>query len=103
MIVGLTGPFRRICDVRFYRVVRVQGGEARTAEQRDFIEEVHYAVEDLLELIKTYQSKNRLTKVLMSTSFKRRHSDLEAAIDRALGRLQVSHEKRVSTVCRREV
>lgn len=71
-------------------IVGVQGGETTTAEQRDLIEEVHYAVEDLVELIMTYQSKNKLSKVLMSTSFKRRQDDLEAAIDRALGRLQVS-------------
>lgn len=51
---------------------------------------MHYAVKDLVELIKTYQSKNKLAEVLMSTSFKRRQDDLEAAIDRAIGRLQVS-------------
>lgn len=71
-------------------IVGVQVGETTTAEQRDLIEEVHYAVEDLVELIMTYQSKNKLSKVLMSTSFKRRQDDLQVAIDRALGRLQVS-------------
>lgn len=71
-------------------IIGVQGGETTTAEQRDLIDEVHYAIEDLVELIKTYQSMNRLSKVLMSTSFKRRQNDLEAAIDRALSRLQVS-------------
>ncbi len=67
-----------------------QGGDTATAEQGELIAEVHYAVKDLMDLIKTYQSKNKLTKVLMSTSFKRRQENLEAAIDRALDRLQVS-------------
>ncbi len=70
-------------------IVGVQSGNTTTAEQRDLIEEVLYAVEDLVELIKTYQSKNKLTKVFLSTSLKRRQEDLEVAIDRALGRLQV--------------
>ena len=57
------------------------------------IEEVHYAVEDLVELIKTYQSKNRMSKVLTSTLFKRRQDELEAVVDRAILRLHVSGVK----------
>ena len=51
---------------------------------------MHEAIFDLVELIKTYGSKNRLSKVLMSTLFKRRQAELEAAIDRAAARMQVS-------------
>ena len=50
---------------------------------------MHDAVFDLVELIKTYQSKNKLSKVLMSTLFKQRQMELEAVIDRVVVRLQV--------------
>lgn len=68
-----------------------QGDEETTAEQRELIEEVRFQVGNLADLIKTYQSRNKLSKVLLATSFKRRQEDLEAAIDRTLDRLQVSH------------
>lgn len=68
-----------------------QGDQETTAEQRELIEEVRFQVGNLVDLIKTYQSRNKLSKVLLATSFKRRQEDLEAAIDRALDRLQVSH------------
>ena len=53
------------------------------------IEDVHFAVADLVELIKTYQSKNKLSRVMMSTLFRRRQEELGAVIDRAVVRLQV--------------
>lgn len=58
------------------------------------MEDVHDAVFDLVELIKTYQSKNKLSKVLMSTMFKRRQDELDAVVDRAILRLHVSGVKR---------
>lgn len=54
------------------------------------IEDVHDAIFDLVELIKAFQSKNKLSKVLMSTLFKRRQDELDAVVDRAIMRLQVS-------------
>lgn len=54
------------------------------------IEDVHEAIFDLVELIKTYKSKNKLSKVLMSTLFKRRQDELDAVVDRAIVRLQVT-------------
>lgn len=56
------------------------------------IEDVHEAIFDVVELIKTYQSKNKLSKVLTSTLFKRRQDELDAAVDRAIVRLQVRLE-----------
>ena len=61
-----------------------------TQEERVLLEEVHDAVYDLAELIKTYQNKNRLTQVLTSTLFKRRQDELNAVIDRAIWGLHVS-------------
>ena len=57
---------------------------------RVLIEDVHDAIFDLVELIKTFQSKNKLSKLLLSTLFKRRRDELDAVVDRAITRLQVT-------------
>ena len=54
------------------------------------MEEVHDAVSDLVELIKTYQNKSRLGQVLTSTLFQRRQDELNAVLDRAICGLHVS-------------
>lgn len=54
------------------------------------IQDVHDAVADLVELIKTYKSKNKLSQVLMSTLFKQRQEEANAVIDSAISRLQVN-------------
>ena len=54
------------------------------------IDGVHDAISDMLELIKTFQSRNKLSKLFLSTLFKRRHDELDAVVDRAMMRLQVS-------------
>lgn len=51
---------------------------------------MHDAIFDLVELIKTFQSKNKLSKVFLSTLFKRRKEELDAVVDRAITRLQVN-------------
>lgn len=68
----------------------IQGGDTTTEVERVLIEEVHDAVFDLVELIKTYHNKNKLAKVLTSTLFKRRQDELDAVVDRAVLRLHVS-------------
>lgn len=57
---------------------------------RVLIEDVHEAIFDLVELIKTFQSKNKLSKLFLSTLFKRRQDELDAVVDRAITRLQVT-------------
>ena len=57
---------------------------------RVLIEEVHDAIFDLVELIQTFQSKNKLSKLFLSTLFKRRQEELDAVVDRAIMRLQVN-------------
>ncbi|CAB1108607.1 unnamed protein product [Ectocarpus sp. CCAP 1310/34] len=57
--------------------------------ERVFIQDVLEAIFDLNELIKTYQSKNKLSKVLVSTQFKRQQDELDVVVDRAISRLQV--------------
>lgn len=56
---------------------------------------MHDAVCDLVELIKAYESKNKMSKVLTSTLFKRRLDELDAVVDRAILRLHVSDVKRL--------
>ena len=51
---------------------------------------MHDAISDLVELIKTFQSKNKLSQLFLSTLFKRRQDELDAVVDRAIMRLQVS-------------
>ncbi|CAN0411915.1 unnamed protein product, partial [Ectocarpus sp. 8 AP-2014] len=90
---GSDGRLRqcRSIIVLLNRADKVAGnGENTTGEvARMLIEDVHEAIFDLVELIKTYQSKNKLSKVLMSTLFKRRQDELDAVVDRAMVRLQL--------------
>lgn len=67
-----------------------QGGNTAGGGTRVLVEDVHDAIADVVELVKTYQSKNKLSKILMSTLFKRRQEELDAVVDRAVVRLQVS-------------
>lgn len=82
-----------ITRARFKRVLflhEIQGEDTVGEVARVLIEDVNDAIFDLVELIKTYQSKKKLSKVLMSTLFKRRQDELDAVVDRAIVRLQVS-------------
>lgn len=53
------------------------------------MEDVHDAINDLVELIKTYKNKNRLSQLLISTLFKRRQDEMGAVVDKAILSLQV--------------
>lgn len=68
----------------------IQSGDTIGEAMRVLIEDVNDAIYDLVELIKLFQSKNKLSKVLMSTLFKRRQEELDAVVDRAVTRLHVS-------------
>lgn len=69
-----------------------QGGETAGKAERALVEDVYDAIYDLVELIKTYQNKNRLSQVLMSTLFRRRQDDMGAAVDRAILGLHVGDD-----------
>ncbi|CAM9849898.1 unnamed protein product [Ectocarpus sp. 6 AP-2014] len=66
-----------------------KGGDTTGEVARVLIEDVHDAIFDLVELIKTFQSKNKLSKLFLSTLFKRRKDELDAVVDRAITRLQL--------------
>eukprot|EP00903_Cladosiphon_okamuranus_P017814 g16394.t1 len=69
--------------------VVAKGGDTMGEAARVLLEDVHDAIFDLVELIKTFQSKNKLSKLLLSTLFKRRQDELDAVVDRAIMRLQL--------------
>lgn len=66
-----------------------QGGHTIGEEARRMIEDVHGAIFDLVQLIKTFQSKNKLSRLLTSTLFKQRQEELDAVVNQAIMRLQV--------------
>ncbi|CAM9308013.1 unnamed protein product, partial [Laminaria digitata] len=68
------------------RAARVLGkaGDTHGEAERVLMAEVHQTVSDLVELIKAYQSKNKLSKLLMSTLFRRREDEMGAIVDRAI-------------------
>ncbi|CAN0560046.1 unnamed protein product, partial [Ectocarpus sp. 12 AP-2014] len=72
-----------------------KGGDTNSEVERALIEEVHDAVSDLVDLIKTYQNKNKLSKVLMSTLFKRRQEELDAVVDKAILHLHLGLQVQV--------
>ncbi|CAM9906886.1 unnamed protein product [Ectocarpus fasciculatus] len=72
-----------------------KGGDTSRDGGGVLMEEVHDAVSDLVELIKTYQTKSKLGKVLTSTLFKRRQDELNAVIDRAIWGLHLGLQVQV--------
>ncbi|CAM9156032.1 unnamed protein product [Pylaiella littoralis] len=69
--------------------VVAKGGATMGEAARVLLEDVHDAIFDLVELIMAFQSKNKLSKLLLSTLFKRRQDELDAVVDRAIMRLQL--------------
>lgn len=69
---------------------RGQSGEASGEAERVLLEDVRESINDLVQLMITYRSKNKLSKVVTSSLCKRRQEEAEAAIDMALSRLQAS-------------
>lgn len=55
------------------------------------IEDVHEAIRDLVQIMKIYDSKNKISKIIVSSLFKRRQDEAEAAVNVAISRLQVSN------------
>ncbi|CAM9364466.1 unnamed protein product, partial [Pylaiella littoralis] len=72
-----------------------KGGDTIGEVARGMIEDVHGAIFDLVQLIKTYQSKNKLSRLFMSTLFKRRQEELNAVVDQAIMRLQLGLQLQV--------
>lgn len=68
----------------------IQGGDTIGEAERAMMEDVQDAIFDLVELIKTYQSRNRMYQLLVSTLFRRRQDEMGAVVDRAISSLQVS-------------
>lgn len=67
-----------------------KGNDIHGEMERMLVEDVRTAVRDMVELIKTYRSKKRLSQVIISTMFRRRMAETDAVIDRAIADLKVS-------------
>ncbi|CAM9240971.1 unnamed protein product, partial [Hapterophycus canaliculatus] len=80
----------RTLVVALKRAARVAetSGDTIGQETLVLVQEVHEAISDLLGLIKTFQSKNKLSKLFLSTLFRRRQEELDAVVDRVIVRLQ---------------
>lgn len=72
------------------------GEDTNGEDERVMIEDVHDAITDLVELIKTYKNNNTLSKVFASTLFKQRQEEADAMIDRAILRLHVRDCQRLT-------
>ncbi|CAN0222017.1 unnamed protein product [Pylaiella littoralis] len=72
-----------------------RGGDTIGVVARGMIEDVHGAIFDLVQLVETYQSKNKLSRLFMSTLFKRRQEELDAVVDQAIMRLQLGLQLQV--------
>lgn len=87
---NLTG-WTPLCELLLTFARLIQGGDPRRKESEGEYMDVEDAVNDLMDTIKTYQSKSKVCKVLiMSKMFRRRQEEAEAVVDRAIWRLNVS-------------
>ena len=65
----------------------------RNAEQY-LLEDVYDSVSGLVGVMQTYNAKGKISRLLVSTLFKRRQEEAEAVLNRAISRLQVSSMNR---------
>ncbi|CAN0076073.1 unnamed protein product [Pylaiella littoralis] len=78
------------------RAMEVLGkdGQANGQVERILLEDVNDAIADLVQIVKTYKSKNKFSQVLMSSLFRQRQDEAEAVIDRAIARLHLGLQVR---------
>ena len=74
--------------------LRGQRGQLVLNAERYLLEDVHDSVSDLVGIMQTYNAKGRISRLFMSTLFKRRQEEAEAVLNRAISRLQVSSANR---------
>ena len=65
----------------------------RNAEQY-LLEDVYDSVSDLVGVMQTYNAKGNISRLFVSTLFKRRQEEAEAVLNRAISRSQVSSMNR---------
>lgn len=67
-----------------------QGEGIHAAAERVLLDDVRESIDDLVQIIQTYKAKNRFSKVMTSSLFRKRQEEAEAVINMAMSRLQVS-------------
>ncbi|CAN0213505.1 unnamed protein product [Ascophyllum nodosum] len=63
-------------------------GEIGQKEERYLLEDVRDSVSDLVAIMQTYNAKGKISRLFMSTLFRRRQDEAEAVINHAISRLQ---------------
>ena len=72
------------------QIDNVEDTDSSRGMKRMLIENVQDAIGDMLGLIRTYNSKKRITQVVVSTLFKRRMEETDAVINQTFADLMVS-------------
>lgn len=72
------------------QINNVEDTESSMEMKRMLMDNVQDAIGDMVGLIKTYNSKRRITQVVVSTLFKRRMEETEAVINQTFSDLMVS-------------
>lgn len=93
MEASVTAPFALLYIAQ---IDDVKDTEASREIKRMLIGDVQDAIGDMLDLIRTYSSKRRITQVVVSTLFKRRMDETEAVINQTFADLMVSSSCAVS-------
>lgn len=79
--------------VRYLRgclvLLRRQSDHSPGQAEHVLLSDVREAIGDMVELIQTYKSKNRILQIITSSLLKKRQGELEVAINMAINRLQV--------------
>lgn len=71
---------------------------------RVLLEDVHDSIADMVQIIQSYRSKNMVSRVFVSSLFKKRQEEAEESINACLQRLQVhEHERTGVSYVRRKL
>lgn len=72
------------------QIDNIEDNDASREMKGMLIENVQEAIGDLVDLIKTFRSKNKITQVVVSTMFKTRMDETQAVINQTFSELMVS-------------
>lgn len=82
-------PTFRLLPFRFWSCFTYQGCEPCDEAERALLEDVRESIDELVQVVKTYQTKSKFARVMTSSLFKKRLEEAEAVINMAIIRLQV--------------
>lgn len=71
-------------------------GDTNEKAAEQMLEDVRSAISGLVELLQTYKNRSKLERVLVSSLFKKREQEAEAALGICINRLQVMSRTRAA-------